>query len=534
MKQNNVANATINLKEVLEKRTDLQHLLFRRSFFVSKETVNTDSFPFYGNWNHTEKYGYNFYVHKDNNFYFAESEHCCVFLIGHCYNPFTMEWKEGSQLQRIANVYGTASFQDRIDELTGVFALGWINKVTGEIQFEADPSGMQSFYYGIMPNGNFILTSHPQIAADIYNLTIDKFIQELISYRWYGFICGAYLPADLSAFKEIKRVVPNHLYSYDGIKVSHQRVYNWMDAQPRESMEECNEDLKKAADIMRCNLELISKKWNKPAISLTGGVDSNTTFAAANGNYPKFETFSFISAPKEIPDAEAAETIASHFGVHHTEFSIPGNNDDIKDFEIKKAIINHINSSAGARRDNEIRKRIFLEENLKCDVEVKSWVSETVRCSAHHRWGRKSMPKLSAKLCRNHYKVFLTNRKLAHKIDKIYKTFLRDFEYDKLPATIPSTDIHFGEVVWGSWGGVSISDMKFYCDIDIPYNNRIWLKLMLRVPIADRMSDKHHMEIKRMLNQELYDMNIHVSNVSETKNRARLLNLIFNINQILP
>ncbi len=39
----------------LDKRPDLQHLLFRRSFFVSKEAVGgMDKFPFYGNWNHIE------------------------------------------------------------------------------------------------------------------------------------------------------------------------------------------------------------------------------------------------------------------------------------------------------------------------------------------------------------------------------------------------------------------------------------------------------------------------------------------------
>lgn len=524
----------LDLKEALDRRPDLQHLLFRRSFFVRKDAVNTDRFPFYGNWKHAEKYGYNFYVHKDSQFHFAESECCCVFLIGHCYNPFTMEWNEEKQLQRISNVYGTASFQDRIDELTGVFAIGWINKETGKISFEADPSGMQSFYYGLMPDGNFILTSHPQIAADIYNLSLDKFVKQLITYKWYNFICGAYLPADLSPFKEIKRVVPNHIYNYDGAEVTHERFYNYSDAKPHDSIVDCSDDLKMAAEIMRRNLSLIAKKWKRPAISLTGGVDSNTTFAAANGEYQNFETFSFISAPKEVPDAEAAKKISAYFGVTHREYNIPANNDDFKDFEIKKAIINHINSQAATRRDNEIRKRIFLQETLDCDVEVKSWVSETVRCSAHHRYGRKSMPPLSAKLCRNHYKIFLTNRKLAHAIDRVYNEFLLDFQYDKIPSFIPSTDIHFHEVTWGSWGGVNISDMKFYCNIDIPYNNRMWLKLMMRTPISDRMNDSHHMEVKKILNKELYDMNIRVVNLVETKNRARALNLIFNLNMILP
>lgn len=176
-----------SLKSTLDNRTNLQHLLFRRSFLVSEKAIeDLDSFPFYGNWNHETHNGYNFYAHKDNHMYFAENGKCLVFLIGHSYNPFTMEYDEGKQLQVIAEAYGTGQFQEKIDELTGIFAIGWINKYTGDIHFEADPSGMQSFYYGIMPDGNFILTSHPQIAADLYNLTISNLAKEIISYKWYG------------------------------------------------------------------------------------------------------------------------------------------------------------------------------------------------------------------------------------------------------------------------------------------------------------------------------------------------------------
>lgn len=47
---------------------------------------------------------------------------------------------------------------------------------------------------------------------------------------------------------------------------------------------------------------------------MTGGIDSNTTFAAANGFYDKFEAFSYLSAPKEAPDAEAAKKLRINLG----------------------------------------------------------------------------------------------------------------------------------------------------------------------------------------------------------------------------
>ena len=94
--------------------------------------------------------------------------------------------------------------------------------------------------------------------------------------------------------------------------------------------------------------------------------------------------------------------------------------------------------------------------------------------------------------------------------------------------------MHFHEVTWGSWGGMNISEMKIYADITFIYNNRLFLDLLLHVPLADRISDRHHLDMKALLNRELYDMNIRVVNLHETKQRARRLNLIFTINSHLP
>lgn len=94
--------------------------------------------------------------------------------------------------------------------------------------------------------------------------------------------------------------------------------------------------------------------------------------------------------------------------------------------------------------------------------------------------------------------------------------------------------MHYNEVTWGSWGGLNISEMKFCFDITLPFNNRVLMDLLFRIPLEDRISDKHHLQMKKHLNKELYDMNIRVVNMKETKFRANALNVIFTINSILP
>ena len=103
-----------------------------------------------------------------------------------------------------------------------------------------------------------------------------------------------------------------------------------------------------------------------------------------------------------------------------------------------------------------------------------------------------------------------------------------------MPELYPPADMHFNEVTWGSWGGLNISDMKIYSDLTMIYNNRRFLTIMFRVPLEKRISDQHHLDMKKVLNKDLYDMNIRVVNMKETNTRAFLLNCIFVMNTILP
>ena len=144
------------------------------------------------------------------------------------------------------------------------------------------------------------------------------------------------------------------------------------------------------------------------------------------------------------------------------------------------------------------------------------------------------MPTLSAKLFRNLYKIFITNRSLAHKIDKVFEAYIEKYDYRKISQDYLPADLHYNEVTWGSWGGPNISDMKLYTDITFLYNNRIFLDLLLRVPLEKRISDEHHLDMKKYLNKELYDMGIRVVNMKETATRAHLLNIIFTLNMHLP
>lgn len=523
-----------NVKTILEQHEHLKDLLFVRGFLLTdNEAVPEDGYPFYGSWK-CEKHGvYAFWTHPKTGIHVIKHEDKCFFLLGHAYNPFTMEIDENVVLKRIAEHYGKADYYDYINELTGVFVYGVLGK--DGVEYLVDPSGMQSAAAGTV-SGCFYLTSHPQLAADLCGLKLDPFAEELAAYKWYPRVMGCYLPGDMTPYAELKRVVPDISYTYDAAskRISHLRFY------PLKELKECADDaeyqqvIREGADILRRNMELIVKKWNRPAISLTGGIDSNTTFAAANGQYDKLKAFSFISAKKETIDADAAKKIAEHFHVEYRQYPIPETSDGIADYDEIVKIIEHNNGYVVRRSGNEYRKRATLLRELDAEVEIKSWTSETIRAYWYKHYGRKSMPKLSAKLFRNLYKIFITNRRLAHKVDRLFADYIREYGYDRIPNGYLPADMHYNEVTWGSWGGANISEMKLYADIVIPYNNRRFLDLLLRAPLDKRISDQHHMDMKKYLNPELYDMGIRVVNLKETDTRAFLLNIIFTLNMMLP
>lgn len=522
------------LAEMLKPHKDLQKYLFVRGFLLTdRDDLNLDEFPFYGNWTR-EAIGnkYFAYVHCMQKVTLVENNGNTFFLFGHAYNPFTMQYDEKVVLERIAKSYGTDEYQSCVDEITGLFVFGVV-KNNDEVEFLVDPAGMQSACYSVI-DGAFYVTSHPQLIGDICNLTMGELVKELIDYKWYYRVMGPYLPADMTPFDEVKRIVPNIGYTYKSGKISHKRFYPLRDLSECKNEQEYNDVIKEAADILKHNMELIPLKWKKPYISLTGGIDSNTTFAAANGMYDKVKTFSYLSAEKETIDVDAAKVIAGKFNVDHTVYNIPEEIDGLKNYDEIVEIIEHNNGYVAKGHRHEYRKRVYLMENLEADVEVKSWVSETIRAYWYKHYGRKSMPKMSPKLYRNLYKIFIFNRGLAHKVEKVFAEYIDKFEYDKIPAQYPMADIHFNEVTWGSWGGLNISEMKIYSDITIIYNNRKFLDLLFKVPLEKRIADQHHLDMKKYLNKELYDMNIRIVNMKETDLRAFLLNVIFTINSHLP
>ena len=522
--------------KALDAKPEIRKHIFEKGYLIVNKGKISESrlsnYPFYNNWNKTVIGDFDFFVYDSVDLFRYEHDGKTFFLIGHAYNPYTMESREEPILKEVADSYGAERYFDKIDELTGIFIMGVVEG--DKIEFLLDASGMQYGCYGHVKN-TICITSHMRLAGDVFGLKITDFANRLTHYKWYHYMMGSYLPGDITCFKELTRIIPNTYVKYDGLDFTVDRFY------PRRSISMCSTDeeyrrvIEDSAKIMQNTMKLITEKWERPAISLTGGIDSNTTFAAANGLYDKYSTFSYISMYRESVDAEKAKEISERFNVTYKRYNVPDNNDELQDFRLYKLIFDWNDGGIGHYKDSDTRKKITLINNDVCDVEVKSWISETIRAYAYKYFGRTSFPKsLTPRNYTSLYKIFVADRKLVKETDNNLAEYLEHTNLKKHLYNDDESDFFVWEMMHGGKCGGDIGVMKSCFDITIPYNNRKLIDTLLRVPLEKRISDQHHLDLKKTMNEELYNMGIRVVNLNETKKRKTLANVYYTINSIVP
>ncbi|MBQ2687947.1 MAG: hypothetical protein IJF52_04890 [Clostridia bacterium] len=525
MKSKVTGNAE-DIKNILKDKPQYRECLFSRGYFITEDdSVNSDDYPFYGEWKTAKIKNYTALIHKDQDYYIYTKNNTTLLLIGHAYNPFNDVCEESQLLleAHIAYSLSKEKFFSCINDWTGIFCLFVFDKDVIGVQ---DCSGIKALYYGVI-NSSACFTSHPQMVADIYNLTYDPFVEKLVSNRFYN-IGNRYLPGDLSPFKELKRIGANVYLKYnEDKKVTIHRFYPTKPLDFCKTENEYNERIEEAYKILHKNIELCSKKWPRSAISLSGGTDSKTTLACANGLYDKFSYFSFQSKDTEVTDSKAAHEICDKINLKHDIYPIPSQNSEIEDYEELKAIIIHSYGYVRGLAEREIRKHICMYRWNYFDTEIKSWISEIVRVFFERKYGMKFPEKLTPR----HFSIFQTryfaSPYLLSTSDKVYKEFMEKFDLAEPKFNYEHTDMYYWEVRMSSWGMMVTQSLDICHRITFPFNNRRLIELILTLPREHRKTDKVHNDIIKVANKGIYDANIHILNNYFHSGRITLEKLYF-------
>lgn len=489
--------------------------------------------PQLASWCHLSIRNYTLFVHPKQKYFCYDTNERTFLLVGHAYDPFSMTPDENTILARLASVeYGSEAYRECFDQLTGVFFFAVIEN--DSVTAACDCAGMLGANYAVI-NSAKCFSAYSQLIADIYGLKEDVYVSKLKKsklFHWYGW----YLPGDLTPYSEVKRIVPNtEVRVCDNVSIN--RFF------PRKPYEEVSgtaydTQVKAICTVMNNTMKLIADKWKKPYISLTGGTDSKTTLACANGVQDSFKYFSYISLPREETDALAAQKICKSLGLEHHIYRIDTDTSRYPDYEEVSGLLERHYSFLGKANSNDICKRISLKEQFDGDVEVKSWVSEVARASRYKKYGKKSFPKkIRPRMLTSMYKLFALNRSDAVRTDKRFAQYLEDTKLSRVidETGYPWTEFFVWEIVFGGWGGLALTGEHMLTnEITVPYNNRALLDLMLRTPLSKRIDDGLHKDMIHLMDERIEKLGIHVVNGNETKQRELLERAYFSINNFLP
>lgn len=517
-----------NVQQLLSNESFRKYLYARGFLFTNRKNINANDYPFYGLWKSYKLLNFPLYVSPLQKSYVYEYKEGFVILVGHAYNPFTMEYDENIILQNLIQRNSFKEFISYLNQLTGNFIIICGNEK--EVSFVGDASGMQTIFYSIFENCYYI-SSHTNLINDFLNVKWDEYVKRLVSYRYFKLL-GNYLPGNLTQFKEVHRLVPNHYVTFSGEETRSCRFYY-----PHKV--ECSESqiCDTVSDILHKSLMLITKKWLKPAISLTGGCDSKTTLACANGLYDKFQYFSYISNEAEEPDANAARKICEALKLPHILYKIPDDNSNVDNVVETGKLLRWNTGDIRDSNPNDIRKRCVLSKQKDFDVEVKSWVSEIGRAYYSKRFAGKtdfgSQP--TARVATTLYKFFLFERGLVKETDRIFDRYFKEWFARDEQTPVEWQEQFFWEFRVSAWNGLVITGEHQYAyDITIPYNNRLCLESLLSVPIEERLSDSVYQLIRNKMNDKIDVVCPTVRNLKHTSKRAKLERLYYKFNTECP
>lgn len=523
----------MKMKTLLDEKQEMRKHLFPRGYLLTDDiNVDPGAYPFYNLWSCTKVGEFRFFIHPEQKFYIKEADQITFVLIGHAFNPLdTSEYSENTLLEKAAELYvkSEADFTDYFNRWTGLFNLFIFEG--DSVRLYNDAAGMYMAFYGSC-NGHQYCSSHTNLLGDICNIGFDPYIERLVNYRFYS-LFGKTLPGDLSPYKEFKRLIPNH---FAKLQDNNWSVFRFFPINAALSSLSYDEIIDRAAEIMKQSMNMIHKKWNRAAISLTGGCDSKTTLSCTNGAYDKYSYFSYISSDSEKVDALAAANICEMLKIPHKIYEISDRDEDYEEIDTLRKIMEYNSGSIGKSNSNDVRKRAFFFGVDDFDVEVKSWVSEVGRAYYHKRFAKKRFPKkLTPRYATFLYKVFITDRKLVRDTAKVFKEFLLKYYSDGSFEKIPWHDLFFWEFRVGSWNGLVITgEQHISYDIAIPYNNRLLLNYLISTPIEKRVKDEPHWDIMRKMNSDIADCGISVVNVKHTDKRAKIERLYLEISSKLP
>ncbi len=205
---------------------------------------------------------------------------------------------------------GKACLQD----LQGFFSFAIYDKKEERLFLARDRFGIKPLYYLI--DGDKLLFASEMKAMIPYGISKEIDMEALYTYLQLN-----YIPAPLTIFKQVKKLLPGHCIEISTEEFTVSKYYNpetpEFETTDRENLKKTLQEKLEAAVHKRLVADVPLGSF------LSGGIDSSIIAALAVQQKPDLRTFSIgFKDQKYFDESEHANAVARHLGTNHQTFSL--------------------------------------------------------------------------------------------------------------------------------------------------------------------------------------------------------------------
>jgi hypothetical protein len=269
-----------------------------------------------------------------------------------------------SSTQEVADwlCVGAATVDDvweKLAKVSGRF-VAIVHERDGETYVLPDATASRSVFYG-----GGIVASHAHLIADLLGLSPSPAVLEMVMTKEYREGIW-HLPGKMTAFDGVSLLTSNTLLAAKTGEITPMALVGINAV-----------ELKELASLIARTYSLL-RDHNEIVISLTAGVDSRITFAAALSDGRPFTCYTYVTNAASRRDQEVARRLCDQFGVAHQTIEVGPANEDFRD--------RHRRATGYIRNEKEADtiwacSRQFPKEKL----ELKSSISEVGRAFYRRR-----------------------------------------------------------------------------------------------------------------------------------------------------
>lgn len=248
---------------------DSTDLLFRRQFILAPKELTS-----FRKWKNDKlSNGYHVSVHPDLQYLRVQRGDDFIICLGYILDPLNPSWSDSDIINQFFRLFKTKNeLFDYLNTKGGRYVIiGYLKK---EFFILNDPAGFRQVFYMFDSSSDLWCASQPVIIAEMFGLSSDIEVEkDLLSIPLFNRTNEYWYPGQLTAYREIKHLIPNHYLNINSGK----QIRFW----PEETIGkiDIDEGLEITSVLLRGIMESACRRF-KMALAITSGLDSRILLAA--------------------------------------------------------------------------------------------------------------------------------------------------------------------------------------------------------------------------------------------------------------